>query len=153
MELLDLLKKRHSTRQFLNEYVLSKEEKEKIKEASSFLPSAMHRYPLKGLLYENKARIAEILERKGQKSIGDCSALFLIYGDSNIQSNMGFLQEEAGAMAENILLMATSLSLASCWLGVHENTPFLEDLEKIRDEENLAHSLLPLVAIALGKEK
>ncbi len=153
MELKNCIELRHSCRAYQKEYGLTKEEKDALLFAATHVPSAMHKYPLKVEILENRMEIARILQEKGQESIGEASALIVIYGDLSIQEYLPFIDQEAGAATQNILLMATSLNLASCWLGIHQGAAFEKEMLLLRETFHLSKNVLPRVAIAIGKKK
>ena len=151
VEFKELLEKRRSVRSYRNDRPLKEEEREKILLAASLIPSAMNKRPLRAYLLEDRGLIKGILEEKGQPSIGDCSALLLVYGDPEVQPYRPFLDQEAGALAENVMLMATSLGLSTCWLGVHEGAPFEKRLLALKEMAGVEERCLPLAAVAIGE--
>ena len=151
VEFKELLEKRRSVRYYRIDRPLKEEEREKILLAASLIPSAMNKRPLRAYLLEDRGLIKGILEEKGQPSIGDCSALLLVYGDPEVQPYRPFLDQEAGALAENVMLMAVSLGLSTCWLGVHEGAIFEKRLLALREKLGIEGKDIPLVAIAIGE--
>lgn len=151
VEFKELLEKRRSVRSYKKGRPLAKEEREKILLAASLIPSAMNKRPLRAYLLEDRGLIKGILEEKGQPSIGDCSALLLVYGDPEVQPYRPFLDQEAGALAENVMLMAASLGLSTCWLGVHEGAPFEKRLLALKEMAGVEERCLPLAAVAIGE--
>ena len=151
VEFKELLEKRRSVRSYRNDRPLNEEERERILLAATLVPSAMNKRPLRTYLLEDRGLIKRILEEKGQPSIGDCSALLLVYGDPEVQPYRPFLDQEAGALAENVMLMATSLGLSTCWLGVHEGAPFEKRLLALRKTAGVEERCPPLAAVAIGE--
>ena len=151
VEFQELLKKRRSVRSYKKGRPLAKEEREKILLAATLVPSAMNKRPLRTYLLEDRGLIKRILEEKGQPSIGDCSALLLVYGDPEVQPYRPFLDQEAGSLAENVMLMAASLGLGTVWLGVHEGAPFEKRLLALKEMAGVEERCLPLAAVAIGE--
>ena len=151
VEFKELIEKRRSVRSYRKGRLLTEEEKEDILLAATLVPSAMHKRPLRTAILEDLPLIQDILEEKGQPSIGECSALLLVYGDPEVQPYRPFLDQEAGALAENVMLMAVSLHLSTCWLGVHEGAPFEKRLLALRERLGIEEKDVPLVAIAIGE--
>ena len=151
VEFKELLEKRRSVRSYRNDRPLKEEERERILLAATLVPSAMNKRPLRTYLLEDRGLIKRILEEKGQPSIGDCSALLLVYGDPEVQPYRPFLDQEAGALAENVMLMAASLGLSTCWLGVHEGAPFEKRLLALKEMAGVEERCLPLAAVAIGE--
>lgn len=151
VEFKELLEKRRSVRSYRKGRPLKEEERERILLAATLVPSAMNKRPLRAYLLEDRGLIKRILEEKGQPSIGDCSALLLVYGDPEVQPYRPFLDQEAGALAENVMLMAASLGLGTVWLGVHEGAPFEKRLLALKEMAGVEARCLPLAAVAIGE--
>ena len=151
VEFKELLVKRRSVRSYRKGRPLKEEERERILLAATLVPSAMNKRPLRTYLLEDRGLIKRILEEKGQPSIGDCSALLLVYGDPEVQPYRPFLDQEAGALVENVMLMAASLGLSTCWLGIHEGAPFEKRLLALKEMAGVEERCLPLAAVAIGE--
>ncbi len=118
MELSAALKARRATRYFsktpIEEEVLAK------------LASAAHRAPTGGntpyrrVMVVNDEKVIRVLRQVSPGILGEPAAVLVIYTDMTIARRNGRLSEicatiDAGAAAENAVLMATELGLGSCF--------------------------------------
>ncbi len=112
MDLIELLKKRRSVREFADKPV-SCESLEKIVDAARFAPTARNVQPWAFVAVTNKGslkKIAEIAEHG--KFIAAAGACVLVFS----QDTKYFL-EDCSAATQNILLAAEALGIASCWVA------------------------------------
>ena len=123
MNTMDALKTRRSIRRFSCAPV-EKEKLEAIMEAARFYPSAANLQPLKfAFLADEKRRNQAILHTRWAGYLPEYSmqeadyppVLLLVLGDKSISREFEF---SAGAAANQIMLAATELGLASCCLGL-----------------------------------
>ncbi len=150
MDALTALKTRRSIRRFTQEPV-EQEKLEKIMECARFYPTAANLQPLKfALLIGEKARKvlphlrwAGYLPGYRMDADQQPTALILILGENQIAKDHQF---SAGAAANQIMLAAHSLEVATCCLGMSDKTR-----GEIMTLLGLADSSLQLIcAIALG---
>jgi len=126
MDTLTALKTRRSIRRFTQEPI-DGEKLAKIMECARFYPTAANLQPLKfALLTEEKAknalqhlRWAGYLPGYRMEETDLPTALILILGDKSIVKDHQF---SAGAAANQIMLAAHSLNVATCCLGMSDKT-------------------------------
>lgn len=112
MDLVELLKKRRSVREFASKPI-SKEVLEKIVDAGRFAPTARNVQPWEFVAVTNEEtlkKIAGITEHG--KFIASAGACILVFS----QDTKYFL-EDCSAATQNIMLAAEALGIASCWVA------------------------------------
>ena len=150
MDTLTALKTRRSIRRFTQEPV-DGEKLKQIMECARFYPTAANLQPLKfALLTEEKAknalrhlRWAGYIPGYRMEETDLPTALILILGDKSVVKDHQF---SAGAAANQIMLAAHSLDVATCCLGMSEKTKGIV-LEQLKlDPERFD----PICFVALG---
>lgn len=138
MELMDIIKARHSIRRYTDEQI-SREELEKILEAGNYAPNAgggqrsmmvavqdqelTTRLGRMNLAHFDRSRLAGSYVSKEQPStIDDPTIQNGFYGAPTVicvfcQDNFLFRTADAFCMMENMVLQATELGLASCMIS------------------------------------
>ncbi len=130
MEFLELVRKRHSVRSFLNKPV-PRQMLEQCLEAAHLAPSACNAQPWKFIVIERRELIEEITRRvfhsiySFNRFIKDAGALIAVVSDKE-----GFVRKagkylkgtdyyliDIGIAAEHLVLQATEFGLGSCWIG------------------------------------
>jgi nitroreductase len=112
MNLIELLKKRSSVREFLDKPI-SKEDLEKIVDAARYAPTARNVQPWEFLIAIEKEvlrKIAGITEHG--KFIANGAACILVFS----QDTKYFL-EDCSAATQNLMLAAEALGIGSCWVA------------------------------------
>ncbi len=112
MDLVELLKKRRSVREFTDKPI-PKEVLEKIVDAGRFAPTARNVQPWEFVAVTNKEtlkKIAGITEHG--KFIVSAGACILVFS----QDTKYFL-EDCSAATQNVMLAAEALGIASCWVA------------------------------------
>ena len=112
MDIWEVIKKRRSVREFKNKPV-SSEILEKIIDAARFAPTARGVEPWEFIVITNIVTLKKIaaLAENGRfiSGAGACIAVFC--------SDTKYYLEDGSAATENILLAATALGIASCWVA------------------------------------
>ena len=112
--------------------------------------------PLKFRTITDKSEISRIfpyikwagyLPDGGPKKGEEPTAYIAVLGDTDIKKNAAF-ETDAGAAVTNMMLRATELELATCWLGAIERDKISVELSL---PENL--SLLYLLAVGVPKQE
>jgi len=112
MDLIELLKKRRSVREF-SDKPISKEDLEKIVDTARYAPTARNVQPWEFLIVIEKEvlkKIAGITEHG--KFIANGAACILVFS----QGTKYFL-EDCSAATQNIMLAAAALGIGSCWVA------------------------------------
>jgi nitroreductase len=164
--ILELIKNRRSIRKYLPEQIKD-EELNLILEAAIFAPSGHNDQPWHFTVIQNK----EILDDMNLKSkevmkkastdwiikmaeneryhiFHNAPTVIVISGEDNSNSELPYCpMADCSAAAQNMLLTAQSLGVASCWVGL---TTFLfEDKEEVK-KLNIPEGYTPQFVITLG---
>jgi nitroreductase len=126
MELQEAIKKRTSTRKFLNK----KLELNKIIRAIQnvrFSPCAGNMYDLRFIIIQKEETITKIAEASQQDFVRQAPAAIAIVSDREKVKKMydyndkGFASQQAGAAIQTILLSLTENDISSCWIGFFDD--------------------------------
>ncbi|MFX0027718.1 MAG: nitroreductase family protein [Candidatus Hermodarchaeota archaeon] len=113
--LLDFIKKRRSIRAFLDKPVPD-EEIEMILEAGRWAPSASNRQPWNFVLIKNRNTLKEIAKATGYGwFIAEASFAIAIVGKPRTSGKWYVIDTSLVSM--NMMLMAWSLKIGTCWIG------------------------------------
>lgn len=151
MEFWDALQKRRSIREFDPDQDVSSEIVQKLLEAAVLAPTAGDRQPWHFVIIRKpdlKEAVARCALRQG--FIATAPVMIVVCGEpersgarwGHVMADLHTVQDTAAA-SQNILLAATDLGLASCWISALREDELSEVL-------NLHGSLRPLVIIPLG---
>ncbi len=125
--MLKLIKGRRSIRSFQNKKV-PEEEIQMILEAGQWAPSASNRQPWKFIVIKNRDVLKELARATGYGwFIGESSFAVAIVGKPWISSNWYIIDTSLVSM--NMMLMAWSLGIGTCWIGSMNKTKAKEILE------------------------
>ncbi len=125
MQTQECLKSRHSTRVF-NSKPIDKNIIEKIAESVRFAPSARNVQPWELIAITEKlmlARLGKIAENGS--FIAECACCMAVFC-----GNTKYYLEDGCAATENILISATDLGLASCWVA-GDKKPYCEEIKSM----------------------
>jgi nitroreductase len=153
--LMDLIKERHSIRKYTNEQI-KREDLEKILEAGNFAPNAgggqrsmmvaVHNAELTKKLgimnlsqFNRNGLIGSYVSKEQPSVIDDPNMKDGFYGAPTVvaifaQSNFMFRVADAFCMAENMILQATELGIASCIISRGEETFASEEGQNLMKE-------------------
>jgi nitroreductase len=113
--MLKLIKGRRSIRAFQDKQV-PEEEIRMILEAGQWAPSASNRQPWKFIVIKNREVLKELARATGYGwFIGEASFAVAIVGKPWISSNWYIIDTSLVSM--NMMLMAWSLGIGTCWIG------------------------------------
>ena len=114
-EFLAFLKERRSIRTYLDK-VISDKEIEMILEAGRWTPSASNKQPWEFLVIKNKEILIEISKRAFYgKHIKEAPLAIAIVG--KIKENPKYYIQDTSLVSMNMMLMAWSLGIGTCWTG------------------------------------
>jgi nitroreductase len=151
MEFWDVIESRRSIRDFDSERDVSAEDVEKLLKAALLAPTAGDRQPWHfSVIRDPKTKRAIARFALRQQFIANAPVMIVISGEpersgarwGQIMADLHTVQDTSAA-AMNILLAATDLGLASCWVSAFRENEIREVLE-------LSDSFLPLVIIPIG---
>ena len=150
MEFEEVLRKRHSIRKF-EEKEIPAEIIKKILELSNLSPSAGNLQARKVVLIKDKKIKEEIVQAAlGQDFISEAPIVFVVCAD--LEESVGkygergkelYSIQDATIFASYLQLAATSLGLASCWVGAFEE-------EEVKRVLELPGGLKPIAIIPVG---
>ncbi len=150
MELLEIIKNRRCIRKFKNKEV-ERDKIDKILEAASWAPSAGNLQARDFILvtdYNTKERIAEA--SFSQDFISEAPVVIVICANKKKSSykygSRGsdlYSIQDATISVQNMLLIAYSLGLGSCWVGAFDET-------EIRNILNIPEYARPIAIIPIG---
>lgn len=169
--LMDIIKARHSIRKYTKQQV-GREDLEKILEAGNFAPNAgggqrsmmvavndaelTTRIGMMNLSKFDRSKLAGSYVSKEQpSSIDDPTIKNGFYGAPTVvaifgQSNFMFRVADAFCMAENMILQATELGIASCIISRGEETFASEEGEKLLKEWGVPDHYICSCFVILG---
>lgn len=150
MDTLELIRTRRSIRQYLDGDISSKH-LEQILEAASWAPSGLNNQPWRFAIVKDKKIKDKISEfTKYGYIIKDASVLICIFLDAASSYNRDKDIMAIGACIQNLLLMAHSLGIGSCWLGEILNKKDNVRLSLKIEEDN---ELMAVVAMGYSDEQ
>ncbi|MCD6421737.1 nitroreductase family protein [bacterium] len=153
MEFSEVLKNRFSCRSFLPRKVPRKYLR-KILKAGTLAPSAGNTQDWRFCVVEDEKLKEKLAEASlGQDFLKEASAVIVVCSDlREIAERYGergrnlYAYQDTAAAIENMLLQATDLGLATCWVGA-----FAED--KVKQILGLLPEVQPVALIAVGYPK
>lgn len=150
MEILDVLKKRHSVRQFKDKEI----EKEKIQlilEAANSAPSAGNLQAREIFLVKDKQKKQKLVETAlRQTFIAEAGIVLIFFADpQRSASKYGqrgkelYCIQDATLSAAHAWLQAVELGLAACWVGAFDD-------ELIKEALEIKQGWQPVVILPIG---
>lgn len=122
MDLMKVIKKRHSVRKFKTKKPDWRDIIETI-DAARYSPMAGSNYSLKFILVSNKEIIAQLADACQQPFVGKVH--YIVVACSNPSRTLNaygekgkiYLRQQAGAAIQNFLLKIEEIGLSTCWIG------------------------------------
>ncbi len=114
-EFLKFLKERRSIRTYLDK-MISDEEVEMILEAGRWAPSASNRQPWEFLIIKNK-EILKAISKNSFYGIHIKTAPLAIAIVGKVKENPNYYIQDTSLVSMNMMLMAWSLGIGTCWTG------------------------------------
>ena len=152
LDLLQLVKSRHSTRQFTGE-TIPDSIIDKIIEIASYAPSSWGGHPVEFITIRNKETL---------KKLGDCKAMGdgpLRYSDVAIvpiidSTKLELWKEDASVVSTYILLAAEYFGIGACWIHMDgRDGKFKSSSEEIKDLLGIPAKYKILNCVSLGIKK
>lgn len=138
---------RRSIRTFTGKSI-EKDKIERILKAAMAAPSARKYDPWRFIILKDSINKASEFCANGEvlRSAGNG---ILVYGDLNktYDNEIGFMLQDCSAAIQNILLAATAMKIASCWMGIYPRTERIEGLQKLY---SLSKNKIPIAIVSLG---
>ncbi len=139
-EFLAFLKERRSIRTYLDK-VISDKEIEMILEAGRWTPSASNKQPWEFLVIKNKEILIEISKKAYYgKHIKKAPLAIAIVG--KIKENPNYYIQDTSLVSMNMMLMAWSLGIGTCWTGALKRDAVKEMLGL--EENDYLLTILPM---------
>ena len=148
MDCREAILKRRSVRKYTNELV-SDEYIELLLEAGYNAPSACNRKPFKIFVITNEEVLYK-LDKCGRFTNMHSPLAFVVCGDLKKSLPFGFGEywvQDCSAVTENILIMASSLGLGTCWNGVYVQDKVVKNVSEILE---LDKRYVPFSLIHIG---
>lgn len=150
MDVIEAIKKRRSIRKFKSTPVPD-EMIQTILECGRLAPSAGNRQPWVFVVVKDQAIKDKLVEASGkQMFLGEAPVVIVVLSDAEIsgaryedRGRTLYYIQDAAAAATNMILAATSLGLATVWVGA-----FKESM--VREALDLPSNLRPLTMIPVG---
>lgn len=149
MDIFDVIKDRRSVRRFKSKSV-GQDEIQRILEAGKWAPSAGNLQAREVILVTDDRLRQEIAEAAlNQSFISEAPILFIICANRRKIGRYGkrgkylYCIQDASIMAQNMILMAQSLGLGSCWVGAF-------DENALRRALGIPEEILPVAIIPVG---
>ena len=144
---LDVIKKRRTTRAFTEEEV-GEEEVQTILEMAMYAPTYMNRQPWHFVVIRDKELQQKLGETLGVRPyIQQASAVIAVYGDPSISNTWNL---DGCAATENMLIAATALGLGSAWAGSPGNLAWGGAEDIMRDALKVPDGFRAVSLVCLG---
>ncbi|GAG83846.1 unnamed protein product [marine sediment metagenome] len=139
-EFLAFLKERRSIRTYLDK-AISDKEVEMILEAARWTPSASNKQPWEFIVIKNKEILREISKKAFYgKHIKRAPLAIAIVG--KIKENPNYYIQDTSLVSMNMMLMAWSLGIGTCWIGALKREAVKELLGL--EEDDYLLTILPM---------
>ena len=139
-EFLAFLKERRSIRTYLDK-AISDKEVEMILEAGRWTPSASNKQPWEFIVIKNKEILREISKKAFYgKHIKRAPLAIAIVG--KIKENPNYYIQDTSLVSMNMMLMAWSLGIGTCWIGALKRDAVKELLGL--EEKDYLLTILPM---------
>jgi nitroreductase len=112
-----------------------------------YAPSAMNNQAWQFVVIDQREKLDEIFKITPQDLLKSTKAAILICGDTNLEKNIDYIQQNCSAATQNLMLAAHGLGLGSCWIGVY---PVKETIEGMKKLFNLPEVIIPISLVSLG---
>lgn len=147
---MDAIFTRRSVRDFTDERV-SEQDIGKLLDAAMSAPSARNQQAWEFVVVDDPEVIGVLSEASPYaKPVGRAPLCIVPLGVSSDMTVPQMWQQDMGAATENILLMAASLGLGTCWIGI---APVEERMDAVRRAVGCPQDRLPFCLIAVGYPK
>lgn len=151
MDFWQLVRERRSVRKFDSKRDVTNEQVDKILEAATWAPSAGNTQCWRFFVVRNEKIKDELAVRAGhQPFINDAPVLIVVCADlDHIGRSYGergratYALQDTAVAVQNILLAATDLGLASCWIGAFDEGRAAKTL-------SLDNNIRPVAMLPIG---
>lgn len=149
MDILHAIMTRRSIRKFTG-IPVDDDQLDKIIRAGFQAPSAHNMQPWEFIVIRDQELLKEIKEfHPYAKMTVDAGCSIVVCGDTNKQTNRGFLVADCSAAIQNMLLTAHGLGLGAVWCGLYEGESLVQSTTKLL---NLPDNILPVGMVVVGNK-
>ncbi len=111
-------------------------------------PSAGNQMPWEFIVIDQRELLNAIMNIHPHSAmLSTATVAVLIGGDLSKETRQGYWMQDCAACTQNILLAATSLGLATVWLGVYPRQDRVEGLRKLF---HLPEHIIPFSLVPIG---
>jgi len=147
MKTIEAILSRRSIRQFTNQPV-SAELVDQLLEAAMQAPSARNTQPWHFVCMDDRKLLNAIPHfHPYAQMLGQAPLAIVVCGDTTLEGNIHYLNQNCSAATQNILLAAHALGLGAVWLGIF---PREQRVDGLRELLKLPETILPISLVALG---
>jgi len=151
LDFWELIRRRHSVREYDSDASVSPEQVKRILEAAIEAPSAGNRQPWHFVVVRDRAvRQGLVRAAYGQEFLAQAPVVIAVCSDpARSAARYGhrgsslYCSQDTAAATEHILLAATALGLGSCWVGAFDEATAARVL-------GLPKRLRPVALVAIG---
>lgn len=150
MPVLQAILDRRSIREYKPGAPVSDDQVHDLLEAAMMAPSAHNGRPWEFVVVRDPARLEALRKAHpytGMLSTASLAIVICIPAQADDVLANGFLQQDCGAAAQNILLQAAASGLGSCWCGVYPREALAD---AVRSALDIPVELTPFNVIAVG---
>jgi len=147
METITCIHARRSIRRFTNE-VIRDEDLNTILSAAFCAPSAHNLHPCEYIVIRERENLVQLASKLTYgRSLNEAACAVCVVGDTNHQDNWEFINQDAAAATQNMLLAIVDCGLSSVWIGC---TPSNENSQEVANLLNLPDHVKCLSILAIG---
>ena len=145
---MDAIFERRSIRAYTSKSIADKQIKTLLK-AGFCAPSARNEQPWHFIVVKDRVLLDAIPSfHQYSHMLAQAKAVIVVCGDTEIESNIDYLNQDCAAAIENILIEAQMLGLGAVWLGLH---PRIKRVQGMRTLLDIPDTILPVGMVALGQ--
>jgi nitroreductase len=148
--LLEAIKDRKSIRSYDPNGEITKAQITELLTAGMLAPSACRLYPCEYVVICDRGKLNEVTKIHPYTGMLKNAACAIIVCADTAKTNTaarGMYVQDCAAATENILLQAASMSIGTCWCGIHPNAKLIA---AFRNFLELPENIEPVCCIAVG---
>lgn len=146
---MEIIYKRRSIRKYEDKKI-AKAELEKLVKAGMQAPSAHNKKPYEFIIVTEENLLRKLSETGIYCHMLKYSAAAIVIVSTANDQETPYWQADCGAVVENILLEATYLKIASCWIGEYPN---INKSNKVKEILKIPNNYQVFATISLGYAK
>lgn len=147
MDTIEAILTRRSIRKYGKENITDEQIKQLL-EAGMSAPSAHNYQPWHFIVIRDRQTLNEIPRfHRFAQMLKEAPAAIVVCGDTGIEQNVDYINQDCSAATQNILLAAHAIGLGAVWLGIFPRDERVGNLKKLL---NIPENILPVSIISLG---